>query len=111
MKVYDAVANAFVKEGATTLFGLLGDGQMTWWASMAKRGTRIIDVRDEGAALAMAEGWSRASGRIGVCSVTQGPGLTRTITSLCAAVRSNTPIVVQTSKIAANSEKHSQFLD
>jgi hypothetical protein len=35
MKVYDAVANAFVKEGATTVFGLLGDGQLTWWAAMA----------------------------------------------------------------------------
>jgi hypothetical protein len=29
MKVYEAMANAFMKEGTTTLFGLLGDGQMT----------------------------------------------------------------------------------
>ena len=38
MKVYDAVANAFIKEGTTTLFGLLGDGQMTWWSAMSKIG-------------------------------------------------------------------------
>ena len=48
MKVYDAVASAFVKEGATTVFGLLGDGQLTWWASMAKhREVRLIDAREE----------------------------------------------------------------
>jgi len=36
MKVYDAMANAFIKEGTTTLFGLLGDGQMTWWSAILK---------------------------------------------------------------------------
>ena len=47
MKVYDAVANAFIKEGATTVFGLLGDGQLTWWASMAKHPeVRLIDARE-----------------------------------------------------------------
>src|SRR5215210_3877740 len=57
MKVYDAVANAFIKEGTTTLFGLLGDGQMTWWSSIAKHpGLKIVDVRDEGSAVSMAEG-------------------------------------------------------
>ncbi len=30
MKVYEAVPNAFVKEGATTVFGLLGDGNLSW---------------------------------------------------------------------------------
>ena len=71
MKVYDAVANAFVKEGATTVFGLLGDGQLTWWSAMAKhKGVRMIDAREEGAGLAMAEGYARASGKVGACSVT-----------------------------------------
>src|SRR3972149_6229472 len=112
MKVSDAVANAFVKEGTSTVFGLLGDGQMAWWSAISKHSNvKIIDVREEGAALAMAEGWARANGKIGVCSVTQGPGLTRTVTSLVAATRSNTPIVVFTSKIPFHNEKHSQYLD
>ena len=64
MKVYEAVANAFIKEGVTTVFGLMGDGNMSWAAVMtAKPGMRMIDVRDEGAGLAMAEGWAREIGR------------------------------------------------
>ena len=77
MKVYEAVANAFVKEGVTTVFGLMGDGNMSWAAAMTalstSAGVRMIDVRDEGAGLAMAEGWARATGEVGVCNVTHGP--------------------------------------
>jgi len=112
MKVYDAVANAFVREGATTVFGLLGDGQLTWWAAMAKhRGVRLIDAREEGAGLAMAEGFARASGKVGVCSVTHGPGLARLALSLIAASRSRTPIVVHTATTAFNDERELQYLN
>ena len=112
MKVYDAVANAFVKEGATTVFGLLGDGQLTWWSSMAKHaGVRMIDAREEGAGLAMAEGYARASGKVGVCSVTHGPGLARLGLSLIAAARSHTPIVVHTATTSFNDEREIQYLN
>lgn len=112
MKVYDAVANAFVKEGGTTIFGLLGDGQMTWWSSIARHpGVRLIDAREEGAGLAMAEGWAKASGKVGVCSVTHGPGLGRLSLSLIAAARSRTPIVVHTSKTSFNDDRESQYLN
>jgi acetolactate synthase-1/2/3 large subunit len=112
MKVYEAVANAFIKEGTTTLFGLLGDGQMTWWAEMAKdRGLKIVDVRDEGAAVSMAEGWAMATGKVGVCSATQGPGLARMTTALIVATRSNTPIVVYTSRTALNNDHVAQYLN
>lgn len=112
MKVYDAVANAFVKEGGTTVFGLLGDGQLTWWTSMAKQpGVRMIDAREEGAGLAMAEGYARASGQVGVCSVTHGPGLARLSLSLIAAARSRTPVVVHTAITSFNDERETQYLN
>jgi acetolactate synthase-1/2/3 large subunit len=112
MKVYDAVANAFVKEGATTIFGLLGDGQLTWWSSMVKHpGVRMIDAREEGSGLAMAEGYARASGKVGVCSVTHGPGLARCSLSLIAAARSRTPIVVHTATTSWNDERETQHLN
>ena len=112
MKVYDAVANAFVKEGTSTVFGLLGDGQINWWSAIAKHPeVRIIDARDEGAALTMAEGWAMATGKIGVCSPTHGPGLARMTTSLITATRSHTPVVVYTSKTAFNNENATQFLN
>ena len=112
MKVYDAVANAFVKEEATTVFGLLGDGQLTWWAAMARHpGVRLIDAREEGSGLAMAEGYARVSGRVGVCSVTHGPGLARLSLSLIAAARSRTPIVVHTATTKFNDERETQYLN
>jgi len=112
MKVYDAVANAFVKEEATTIFGLLGDGQLTWWAAMARHpGVRLIDAREEGSGLAMAEGYARASGKVGVCSVTHGPGLARLSLSLIAAARSRTPIVVHTATTKFNDERETQYLN
>jgi acetolactate synthase I/II/III large subunit len=112
MKVYDAVANAFVKEGGTTVFGLLGDGQLRWWPSMAKHpGVRLVDAREEGQALAMADGWARASGKVGVCSVTHGPGLARLSLSLISAARSRTPIVVHTATTTWNEERETQYLN
>lgn len=112
MKVYEAMANAFIKEGTTTLFGLLGDGQMTWWSAIAKYPQlKIIDVRDEGSAVTMAEGWAMATGKVGVCSSTQGPGLARMTTALIVATRSRTPVVVYTSKTALNNEHIVQYLN
>jgi thiamine pyrophosphate-dependent acetolactate synthase large subunit-like protein len=112
MKVYDAVANAFIKEGGTTVFGLLGDGQLRWWSSMVKhKGAKLIDVREEGQALAMADGWARASGKVGVCSVTHGPGLARLSLSLISAARARTPIVVHTATTTFNDEGETQYLN
>ena len=112
MKVYEAMANAFMKEGTTTLFGLLGDGQMTWWSAMSKYPElKIIDVRDEGSAVTMAEGWALATGKVGVCSATQGPGLARMTTALIVATRSRTPIVVYTSMTSLNNEHLVQYLN
>ena len=112
MKVYDAMANAFIKEGTTTLFGLLGDGQMTWWSAISKDPRlKIVDVRDEGAAVTMAEGWATVTGEVGVASATQGPGLARMTTALIVAARSHTPLVVYTSKTALNNEYVAQHLN
>jgi thiamine pyrophosphate-dependent acetolactate synthase large subunit-like protein len=112
MKVYEAMANAFIKEGTTILFGLLGDGQMTWWSAIARYPQlKIIDVRDEGCAVTMAEGYAMATGKVGVASATQGPGLARMTTSLIVATRSRTPVVVYTSKTSLNNEHVVQHMN
>ena len=111
MKVDDAVAHAFLREGTTDVFGLLGDSQMTWWAAMSAAGTRMIDARDEGAALAMADGWARARGKVGVCSVTHGPGVSRLATSLIMGARYRVPLVVHCGTTGLNRDNAMQFLD
>ena len=51
----------------------------------------IHETRHEGTALTMAEGWARATGQPGICTVTQGPGLTQLGTSLTVAARGQDP--------------------
>jgi acetolactate synthase I/II/III large subunit len=95
MKVSDALANAFVKEGVTTIFGLMGNGNMYWWHALDQHpDVTIHETRHEGTALTMAEGWARATGKVGVCAVTQGPGLTQLATALTVACRAKVPMVV-----------------
>lgn len=93
MKVYEAVAQAFVDEGTTTVFGLLGDGNQHWVNALIERDTRFVSVRHEGPALAMAEGWASIHGAPGVCTTTNGPGVTQLATSMVVASRSRTPLV------------------
>jgi acetolactate synthase I/II/III large subunit len=95
VKVFEALAAAFAAEEVTDVFSVMGDGNMYWQIALRRdHGTRIFAVRHEGAALAMADGYARAGGRVGVCAVTCGPGLTQLTTSLKVAAAHRTPVVV-----------------
>src|ERR671937_480167 len=59
----------------------------------------------------MAEGWARASGRPGVCTVTQGPGLTQLGTALTVATRARIPLVVFAGDTALGDHDSVQQLD
>jgi len=112
MKVYEALANAFVKEGVTTIFGLMGNGNMYWWHTLDQRpDVAVHETRHEGTALTMAEGWARATGQPGICTVTQGPGLTQLGTSLTVAVRAKIPMVVFAGDTALSEHDSVQQLD
>ena len=112
MKVYDALADAFVKEGVTTIFGLMGNGNMYWWHALDQRpDVQIHETRHEGGALTMAEGWARATGQPGICTVTQGPGLTQLATALTVATRAKVPLVVFAGDTALDDQGGSQQLD
>ena len=111
-KVYEALAKAFAAEGATAIFGMMGDGNMHWRAALtAHPEVHVYEARHEGAALMMADGWARFSGRPGVCMVTHGPGLTQAATSLVAASRSLTPIVVFAGEVAESDPENPQFYE
>ena len=95
IKTYQALAKAFVDEGTTAHFTLLGDGNMHFGTSMARDfGIETIHARHEHCAISMAMGYARTTGEVGVSSVTLGPGFTQITTALTAAVRSRTPLVI-----------------
>ena len=112
MKVSDALASAFVKEGVTTVFGLMGNGNMYWWYALDQHpDVAIYETRHEGTALTMAEGWARATGQPGICTVTQGPGLSQLATALIVAARAKVPMVVFAGDTALNDPDGVQQLD
>ena len=57
MKVYEALAKAFVAEGTTAVFGMMGDANMYWMNELDKLGVALLEVRHEGGGLAMADGY------------------------------------------------------
>ncbi|MEX2616483.1 MAG: thiamine pyrophosphate-binding protein [Alphaproteobacteria bacterium] len=95
LQVSDVLAQAFVAEGVDILFTLMGDANMYWSAKMGdKYGVRVIHARHEHCACAMADGYARATGKVGVASTTCGPGFTQIMTALTIAARGNVPMVV-----------------
>ncbi len=91
----DMLARVFEAEGVDTLFTLMGDANMYWSTAMAARpGMRVVHARHESCAVSMAEGYHRATGKVGVASTTCGPGFTQIMTSLAMAARANIPLVV-----------------
>ena len=96
MKVSEAIARAVAREiGDTPIFALIGDANLRLVGALDLHAkAKLCFARDEGAAVAMADGYAQASHGLGVASVTSGPGLTHAATSLLAASRMRTPLVV-----------------
>lgn len=93
--IYQAVADAFVAEGVDTHFTLMGDANMHWATAMkAMPGMTTVHVRHEHSACAMAMGHAGVTGKVGVASVTCGPGFTQVITALAGAARNRVPMVL-----------------
>lgn len=111
-KMYEVLAQAFIEEGVEVVFGLMGDANMLWMTHMAQwDSVRLIHARHENAAVAMADGYAQASGNVGICSVTCGPGFTQIATSLTSSVRHGTPLVVFAGDTPRGSSFHVQEFD
>ncbi len=92
--VADVVGATIAATGLQDAFGVIGSGNLVVTNALCARGARFHHARHEGGAICMADGYARASGRVGVCSVHQGPGLTNTVTGLTEAAKSRTPLLV-----------------
>lgn len=96
MKVHNAIAAALRGIGVDTLFGLMGDANMAYMSDWVEAGGTLIQPVMEAGAVGMADGYSRSTGRLGVVSVTHGPGVTNSLTALTEAVRSNSCVLLLT---------------
>ena len=89
--VADAIGEALHDLGVTRMFTLLGSGNFIAAHAFGQRGGKIVHTRHENAAVAMADGWARVSGGVGVASLHTGPGLTNAITAIAEAPRATPP--------------------
>ncbi|HTS98668.1 MAG TPA: thiamine pyrophosphate-binding protein [Streptosporangiaceae bacterium] len=101
MQVTDAVAETLTALGADTAFGVVGSGNFMVTNALIARGTRFVAARHEGGAAVMADAWARLTGRPGLVSVHQGPGLTNAMTGITEAAKSRTPLIVLAADVAS----------
>src|ERR687883_1777557 len=101
MRVAEAIGRALADRGVEAFFGLVGSGNFAVTNALHAAGATFYSSRHECGALMMADGYARACGKVGVCSVHQGPGLTNTITGLTEAAKSRTPLLMLAADTAA----------
>ncbi|QKW13717.1 thiamine pyrophosphate-binding protein [Verrucosispora sp. NA02020] len=112
MRVFEAIADAVVAHGVDTVFGLLGDANMYLVADLVERhGVRFVAARNENAAVMMADGYARTTGRCGVATVTQGPGLAVAGAALTIARQARTPLVLIAGDTPPGDPLHVQHFD
>ena len=98
-----AVIESFLAEGVDTIFGYPGGQIIPVYDALYDYRDRInhILVRHEQGAVHAAQGYARASGKVGVCIVTSGPGATNTVTGLADAMMDSTPIVLISGQVGS----------
>lgn len=88
------VARFLKARGVDRVFGLCGGHIMPLWMRLDAEGIRIIDVRDERAAVYMAHAHAEMTGGLGVALVTAGPGVTNAMTGIANAYVAKAPVLI-----------------
>ncbi len=87
------------REGVDILFGYPGGAVIDIYDEISRCDIRHVLVRHEQAAVHAADGYARASGKVGVCLVTSGPGATNAVTGIATAYCDSIPLVVFTGQV------------
>ncbi len=90
----EMTARVLEEAGVREIFTLHGGHIDPFLEACDRRGFRIVDTRHEQAAAHMADGWARTTGRLGVCVVTAGPGITDAVTGVANAYMDCVPMLV-----------------
>ena len=102
MTASEAFVETLVAQGVTDVFGIVGSAYMDALDLFPTAGIRFIPTVHEQGAGHMADGYSRASGRHGVCIAQNGPGITNFVTAVAAAYWAHSPVVVITPETGSN---------
>jgi acetolactate synthase-1/2/3 large subunit len=92
--VAELVVDFLLARKVDRVFGLQGGHIQPIWDQLGQRGVRIVDVRDEGAAVHMAHAHAVLTGQLGVAMVTAGPGVTNCVTAIVNAQLERAPVLL-----------------
>src|SRR5919112_1796026 len=94
------LCEALIREGVEVMFGIPGGAIMPFYYAMVEYPElRHVLCRHEQGAGHAAEGYARATGKVGVCLGTSGPGATNLVTPICDAMMDSVPIVFLTGQV------------
>lgn len=99
MRAADAIVKALEMEGIEVVFGIPGGAIIEVYDALYDSGIQHITTRHEQGATHAADGYARASGKVGVAFATSGPGATNTVTGIATAYMDSSPIVVFTGQV------------
>ena len=91
---------SLVREGVSTIFGISGGAVIHLYHALPEYPIHHVLMRHEQAAAHAADGFARASGKVGVCIATSGPGATNLVTGLATAHMDSSPVVAITGQVA-----------
>jgi acetolactate synthase I/II/III large subunit len=99
MRAVDALMECLKAEGVDVVFGLPGGANLPTYDALVNGGIRHILVRHEAGGGHAAEGYAKATGRVGVAFATSGPGATNLITPITDAMMDSVPCVFVTGQV------------
>jgi acetolactate synthase I/II/III large subunit len=98
----EIVWECLMREGVEVVFGYPGGANMPIYDAMLSYPVHHVLVRHEQGGAHMADGYARASGRVGVAMATSGPGATNLVTGIATAMMDSVPVVFITGQVAAH---------
>ena len=102
MRAVDAIVECLKAEGVDTVFGLPGGANLPTYDALYDGGLRHVLCRHEAGAGHAAEGYAKASGRVGVALATSGPGATNLVTPIADAMLDSVPTVFITGQVRSD---------
>lgn len=96
------VVEALRREGVKHVFGIPGGCSLPFFDALYGSGIDVVLTRHEQGATHMADGYSRSTGKVGVCTATSGPGATNLVTGLATANMDSIPLIAITGQVATH---------